>query len=135
MQLLAWCDKYWGPLEFCQVPGAFKMRLPFVAPMDHVLGEGGSCQGAIHTLSHTQAACSCRTVPRTHCSCSASRCTSRQHIDTPSTCTPPHAPHPPHPMLHLQSPSISTTTLAPPRLFPFASTPFSKTSARRRRSR
>lgn len=36
-KLLAWCDKYWGPLEFCQVPGAFKMRLPFVAPMDHVL--------------------------------------------------------------------------------------------------
>ena len=37
-QLIAWCDRYWGPVEHCQLPGAFKMRLPFVAPMDHVLG-------------------------------------------------------------------------------------------------
>ncbi|KAI3429380.1 hypothetical protein D9Q98_005475 [Chlorella vulgaris] len=36
-KLLSWCDRYWGPVEFCQVPGAFKSRLPFVAPMDHVL--------------------------------------------------------------------------------------------------
>lgn len=36
-KLLAWCDRYWGPLEFCQVPGAFKTRLPFVAPMDHMM--------------------------------------------------------------------------------------------------
>lgn len=38
VQLLSWCDRYWGPLEFCQVPGAFLTRLPFVAPMDHILG-------------------------------------------------------------------------------------------------
>lgn len=37
-KLVSWCDRYWGPVEFCQLPGAFKMRLPFVAPMDHVLG-------------------------------------------------------------------------------------------------
>lgn len=44
LQLLAWCDRYWVPLEFCQVPGAFHTRLPFVAPMDHILGArpGGS---------------------------------------------------------------------------------------------
>lgn len=40
MQLISWCDRYWGPVEFCQLPGAFKLRLPFVAPMDHWLGEG-----------------------------------------------------------------------------------------------
>lgn len=40
LQLISWCDRYWGPVEFCQLPGAFKLRLPFVAPMDHWLGEG-----------------------------------------------------------------------------------------------
>lgn len=39
LQLISWCDRYWGPVEFCQLPGAFKLRLPFVAPMDHWLGE------------------------------------------------------------------------------------------------
>ena len=39
LQLLSWCDRYWGPVEYCQVPGAFSTRLPFVAPMDHVFGE------------------------------------------------------------------------------------------------
>jgi hypothetical protein len=36
-RLISWCDRYWGPVEFCQLPGAFKLRLPFVAPMDHWL--------------------------------------------------------------------------------------------------
>ncbi|PSC68170.1 glycosyltransferase family 77 [Micractinium conductrix] len=44
-KLLSWCDRYWGPLEYCQIPGAFRTRLPFIAPMDHLiepanLGEG-----------------------------------------------------------------------------------------------
>lgn len=45
-KLLSWCDRYWGPLEFCQVPGAFLTRLPFVAPMDHILEPGGFGSGA-----------------------------------------------------------------------------------------
>lgn len=46
-QLLAWCDRYWGPLEYCQVPGAFRTRLPFVAPMDHIIGGRPAGRGPV----------------------------------------------------------------------------------------
>eukprot|EP00887_Chlorella_sp_A99_P003129 scaffold9.g3129.t1 len=36
-KLLCLCDRYWGPVEYCQVPGAFKLRLPYTCPLDHVL--------------------------------------------------------------------------------------------------
>ena len=36
-QLLCFCDRYWGPVEACRIPGATSTRLPFVCPMDHIL--------------------------------------------------------------------------------------------------
>eukprot|EP00192_Tetraselmis_astigmatica_P008881 CAMPEP_0117652350 /NCGR_PEP_ID=MMETSP0804-20121206/2579_1 /TAXON_ID=1074897 /ORGANISM="Tetraselmis astigmatica, Strain CCMP880" /LENGTH=607 /DNA_ID=CAMNT_0005458389 /DNA_START=187 /DNA_END=2010 /DNA_ORIENTATION=+ len=36
-RLLCFCDRYWGPVEDCRVPGAFATRLPFTCPMDHIL--------------------------------------------------------------------------------------------------
>jgi hypothetical protein len=35
----------WAPLEDCRLPGADQERLPFVCPMDYVLGEQ-ACPGA-----------------------------------------------------------------------------------------
>lgn len=37
LQLTCWCDRYWGPVERCRLPGARQTRLPFVCPMDHIL--------------------------------------------------------------------------------------------------
>jgi hypothetical protein len=36
-KLQCYCDRYWGPVDRCRIPGAFKMQLPFVCPMDHIL--------------------------------------------------------------------------------------------------
>lgn len=30
--------QYWAPLEDCRIPGALQERLPFMCPMDYVLG-------------------------------------------------------------------------------------------------
>jgi hypothetical protein len=36
-RLLCFCDRYWGPVEQCKVPGAFATELPFTCPMDHIM--------------------------------------------------------------------------------------------------
>lgn len=36
-KLQCFCDRYWGPLDRCRLPGATKLRLPFICPMDHIL--------------------------------------------------------------------------------------------------
>jgi len=35
-RLVCYCDRYWGPLDECRVPGAMQTRLPFVCPLDHI---------------------------------------------------------------------------------------------------
>lgn len=35
-KLLCYCDKYWGPVDRCRLPGARKTQLPFVCPLDHI---------------------------------------------------------------------------------------------------
>ena len=35
-KLQCYCDRYWGPVYRCRVPGASKLQLPFICPMDHV---------------------------------------------------------------------------------------------------
>lgn len=36
-KLMCYCDRYWGPVDACRIPGAPQTRLPFVCPLDHVL--------------------------------------------------------------------------------------------------
>lgn len=36
-KLMCYCDRYWGPVHECRVPGAVQTRLPFVCPLDHIL--------------------------------------------------------------------------------------------------
>lgn len=35
-KLLCYCDRYWGPLHRCRLPGARKLQLPFICPLDHI---------------------------------------------------------------------------------------------------
>lgn len=35
-KLLCYCDRYWGPVERCRLPGATRMQLPFICPLDHI---------------------------------------------------------------------------------------------------
>eukprot|EP00892_Ulva_mutabilis_P009534 jgi/Ulvmu1/6953/UM033_0010.1 len=35
-KITCYCDRYWGPLDACRVPGASQTRLPFVCPLDHI---------------------------------------------------------------------------------------------------
>jgi hypothetical protein len=36
-KLQCYCDRYWGPLHRCRLPGANKLRLPFACPLDHIM--------------------------------------------------------------------------------------------------
>lgn len=35
-KLQCYCDRYWGPLHRCRLPGASKLQLPFICPLDHI---------------------------------------------------------------------------------------------------
>ena len=35
-KLMCYCDRYWGPLQRCRLPGATRLVLPFVCPLDHI---------------------------------------------------------------------------------------------------
>ena len=87
-KLISLCDRYWGPLEFGQVPGAFKTRLPFVVRGS---GGGGSGEQGWWALGGragaARATCySCTRARRTH-----SRTHSRTRVPMDHTHpTPPH---------------------------------------------
>ncbi|KAK9909514.1 hypothetical protein WJX75_003420 [Coccomyxa subellipsoidea] len=36
-RLVCFCDRFWSPLERCRAPGAGRMQLPFVCPLDQIL--------------------------------------------------------------------------------------------------
>ncbi|KAL6754384.1 nucleotide-diphospho-sugar transferase-domain-containing protein [Haematococcus lacustris] len=49
-RIACYCDRYWGPLEDCRLPGAAQERLPFVCPMDYVLDPIGMTDAASSLL-------------------------------------------------------------------------------------